>query len=126
MREGLRIFIDFTHWWKTREEGVKEMVENESVKTFGFQQLKLEAKRLTYAKVKIGLPGQQYKPQLPRPPEDSPDARISYFRSKKQIGVLGEKMLSNYEELSEKDVRQKVGEESFDYAYKKLVSRQQK
>ena len=118
MRDGLRLFVDFTNRWKAREEEAKEYVG--PVASLSYDSLKREASKLSYAKVKVGLEGEQYKPKLPRPVDDSPDVRISYFRDKEKVAALAELILPDLAELRDRDIRRGVGEKSFDYALDEL------
>jgi hypothetical protein len=122
MREGLRQFIDFTNWWKTREAEAKTHVESDNVKSISFQELKKAAAKLSYAKVKTGLQGEQFRPKLPRPVNDSPDVRISYFRERAEVAALLEVLVPNFEEIGDKNARREVGVKSFEYAYDHLVN----
>jgi hypothetical protein len=121
MRDGLRLFVDFTNRWKAREEEAKEYVG--PVASLPYETLKREALKLPYSKVRVGLEGEQYKPKLPRPADDSPDVRISYFREKDKVAVLAELILPDVEELRDGDVRRGVGEKSFDYTLGELSTR---
>jgi hypothetical protein len=115
MRDGLRIFIDFTNRWKARENEAKAHVG--PVSSMSYATLKREADKLQFARVKVGLEGEQYKPKLPRPAEDSPDVRISYFRERALVTALAEKIVPDFEDLADLDLRRQVGERSFDFAY---------
>lgn len=119
MRDGMRLFIHFTNQWKARAEEAKTKVS--PVPAISYSTLKQEVQELSFAPVRLGLPGGQYKPKLPEPPNDSTDIRISYFREKDDMLRLAEELLEDVEELKEKDIRRKVGEASFDFAYKSLI-----
>jgi hypothetical protein len=120
MRDGLRLFVDYTNRWKAREEEAKGYVG--PVASLPYDSLKREAAKLSYAKVKVGLEGEQYKPKLPRPADDSPDVRISYFRDKDKVAALAELILPDVAELRDRDIRRGVGEQSFDFALDELSS----
>ena len=119
MRDGLRLFVDYTNRWKAREIEAKAQVD--PVPAISFANLKHQAANLRFSKVRVGFEGEQYKPRLPRPVEDSPDVRISYYREKKRIARLADKLISDNEELADRDVRRQVGELSFDFTYKHYV-----
>lgn len=121
MREGTLLFTSFTNKWKTREEEAKNLVS--PVPSVNFTDLKKATANLDFHPVRVGLQGEQYKPRLPLPPEDSSTARISYWKEKADIQKLAEQLLPNVEELSEKEIRRGVGEASFDFAYKNLIKR---
>jgi len=115
------MFTSFTNKWKTREEEAKNMVL--PVPSVSFTDLKKATANLEFHPVRVGLQGEQYKPRLPLPPEDSITARISYWKEKVDIQKLAEELLPNVEELSDKEIRRGVGEASFDYAYKNLIKK---
>lgn len=121
MREGTLIFTNFTNKWKTREEEARKLVS--PIHSVNFTDLKKESANLRFYAVRVGLQGEQYKPKLPLPPEDSSTVRISYWKEKVDIQKLAEKLISNIEELNEKEIRRRVGEESFAYAYKNLINK---
>jgi len=116
MRDGLRLFVDYTNRWKAREEEAKIQVEPVPAITFG--NLKRQVETLKFSKVRVGFEGEQYKPRLPRPIDDSPDVRISYYRDKAHVADLAEKFIPEIEELGDREVRRRVGEITFDLAYK--------
>lgn len=124
MREGTLMFTNFTNKWKTREDEAKNIVT--PIPSLSFSDLKNEITSLEFHPVRVGLQGEQYKPRLPLPPEDSSNARISYWKEKVDIQKLAEELLPNVEELSEKDIRRGVGEASFDFAYKRLINKEAK
>jgi hypothetical protein len=119
MRFGMRLFIDFTNRWKTRENEAKALVS--PAPTLSYSGLKEEAENMSFAAVRIGLEGEQYKPKLPLPPSDVTDVRISYIREKEKVIRLAEDLLPDFERLRDRDVRRLVGEASFDYTYEQLI-----
>lgn len=121
MREGTRLFVDFTNKWKTREDEAKSIVS--PVPAISFSEVKSKSEKLAFSETRVGLKGSQYMPKLPMPPSDTTDVRISYIRHKKQVQKLAEKLLPDFEETREKDIPRKVGEESFDFAYKQLIGK---
>lgn len=121
MREGTRLFIDYTNHWKTRQEEAKAQVEPVQVLTY--PEVKHRATSVHFSPTRSGLPGEQYKPRLPIPPRDSPDSRISYFKSKVEIARLGEKLVEDSYDLSEPALARKVGEASFEFSYRELIGR---
>lgn len=119
MREGLRLFVNFTNRWKAREDEAKAQVS--PVPAISYERLKEEVKGLNFAQVRTGLEGQQYKPKLPEPPNNAKDVRISYFREREVLSQLAEALLLDLEDIRERDVPRKVGEASFDFAFQQLV-----
>jgi len=123
MRDGMRLFVDFTNHWKSREADAKALVS--PAPALMYSELKRKAEEeLKFNPVYRGIQGEQYKPRLPMPPSDSPDARISYVREKEKIFELAEELVpKEFEDLknNDKQLRKRVGEASFDYAYEHLV-----
>lgn len=119
MREGTQIFTNFTNKWKTREEEAKKVVS--PVPSVNYSDLKKESGSLTFYPVRVGLQGEQYKPKLPLPPDNSSLARISYWKEKDDIIKLADVLLPDIEGLNEQNIRRRIGEESFDFAYKSLL-----
>lgn len=127
MREGMRLFIDFTNKWKTREDEAKLKVSPAPALSFSEIHDYSEKKEvIQFAKVRTGLTGEQYRPKLPLPPSDAFDVRISYIREKSKVIQLAEELLPNFEELNIKDMPRLVGEKSFDNTFKELVKEKKK
>lgn len=120
MRDGLRLFIDYTNRWKSRSTQAKQEVDQ--VPAITFENLKRESRTLPFSSVRVGLEGEQYKPKLPRPPDDSSDVRISYFRDRQKVIALASALLENLDDLQDRDIRREVGEASFDFTYKQKVT----
>jgi len=112
MREGTRMFVDYTNWWKQSEPTAREQVLPLPSKTLS--ELKTDSQPLKFSSAKTGLKGQIYKPDLPRPINTNPDVRISFFRSKKKVWKLAEQLLDDFEDIKEKDVPRILGETLFD------------
>jgi hypothetical protein len=120
MRDGLRLFIDYTNRWKSRSAEAK--VEVDRVPALTFENLKGQIETLKFTKVTVGLEGEQYKPKLPRPVDDSPDVRISYFRDRDQVAALAGAMLEDVELMTDREIRKGVGEASFEFAFSQKVN----
>lgn len=123
MRDGMRLFVDFTNKWKSHAEEARAHVS--PVPALTYSAIKGRSAQLSFAPVRVGLEGEQYKPKLPVTVVNSPDARISYFRDKEAIRRLAEVALPEITEMKEKAVPRAVGEYSFDYAYAQLVMAQE-
>jgi len=122
MREGMSIFTDFTNKWKTREKDASAIVS--PVPSLSYPQLRAEAEKLKYSKTRVGIEGEFYKPKLPLPLNNPTDIRISYVQDKKNVLRLAEELLpEDFENESDREIARKVGESSFDFAYKKLVDK---
>lgn len=119
MRDGLRMFVNFTNQWKTREEDAKAYVL--PVPAVSYIELKRETDDVKFNPVRTGLEGEQYRPKLPVPPNNATDQRIAYFREKTEIRELADTLLPDVENIREKDLWRRVGEASFDFTYEHLV-----
>lgn len=122
MREGIRLFIDFTNRWKSQEAVAKALVS--PAPALQYSELRKRAENMEFSTLRSGLRGAQYRPSLPLPPNDSTDIRISYIREREQVYALAEVLLEDFQDLKsrEKELKRKVGERSFDYSYKSLVN----
>lgn len=109
MRDGMRIFTNFTNQWKGKGNESKQYIDRGSplaldeIKTKSSEKLKLNS-------VRSGLRGKQFMPKLPRPkPEPSSKRRISYTRELEEIETVKEYLLGEQEGSPSR-----VGEECFD------------
>jgi hypothetical protein len=116
MREGTKLFTNYTNHWKTREKEAKAQVSD--VPKLSFSQLKTELKSLNMSAVKTGVVGKQYKPDLPRPlVEDGDDeCRITYRRPRSKVMRLAKAYFGSDVDIDNRDLPSRVGEESFDRA----------
>lgn len=124
MREGTRLFIDYTNRWKTREDEAKAQVS--PVPTITYSTLKQQSESLSFASTRVGLEGFQYKPRLPKPASNSTDVRISFSREKEAVMELAEGLLPDFEELRDNEIPRRVGEAAFDFVYKQKVAEPKK
>jgi len=93
MREGMRIFTDYTNKWKTRaDESKKQMVAGTPL---SFEEIKVQATKLDFTASKTSVPpGGQYKPVLPVPKKlESHNRRISFVKTKEEVQTVGEHLL---------------------------------
>lgn len=125
MRDGLRLFVDFTNKWKTREDEAKSKVA--PIPAISFSDLKQELKKHQYSqsfkRTRTGAIGDQLKPILPMPPTEPTDIRISYMRSREQVDQLAEELIKDLEDIpTPKDIARLIGEKSFDFAWNQLFA----
>ena len=108
MREGMRIFTDYTNKWKGRsEESAKHIHAGEKL---SFDEIKAEAKTLHFISTKRSFPaGNQYKPELPLPKIEASTRRISFIKDKDDIECVADHLFGD----KEKDPSV-VGEKCFD------------
>ena len=90
MRDGMRIFTDYTNKWKGREEEAKELIQKGE--KLSFEKIKEEAKGLSFRHIRTSFPpGYQYQPKLPLPLRPEPtNRRISFTREITKIRTAGE------------------------------------
>lgn len=120
MIEGLRLFVNFTNKWKTMESEAETIVNR--AKSLPYPLIKDQADKLQMNPTRSGIPGRQYLPNLPMPPNSKPDVRISYTRSRDDIDMLAEKLIPDIEDIRDGDIPRMVGIASFEYAYKALLN----
>ena len=91
MREGLRMFTDFTNKWKGRERAQQAQDRIRSASPKSLQDLKVVAESLALSSVSSGARGKQYKPHLPMPPkEQKRQDRITFVRDKTDVQDVAE------------------------------------
>ena len=109
MREGMRIFIDYTNIWKGHAEEAKKHIEGE--KAIPFDEVKAEAGKLRFRATTKTVPqGDQYKPKLPLPKKLEPrKRRISFVKDVEDVESVAEHL------FDDKDADpSSVGERCFD------------
>lgn len=108
MREGIRPFIDYTNWWKADLDTAKAHISKGEKLTI--DNIEKASQTLKFNTVKRGIPGKQFKPDLPKPTNvQSKDLRISFTRPRETIERVSE-YLSGDRTLKPS----KVGEACFD------------
>ena len=108
MREGLKLFTDFTNKWKGSEQQVKESL----VKSVPLEinEIKARAGELKLQKTSRDRFGGQYKPKLPMPKVVKEVQNISFKRKIKEI-----ELVKNYLFESPQNIKPStVGEKCFD------------
>jgi hypothetical protein len=114
MREGLKVFTDFTYWWKGREAEAKAIISRSPAMDV----------RLLKSKMKEDMrqiPGdgraRQYRPSLPRPKEqDSGVVSIKFRRSVSEVELVAEHLEVDPDSPSD------VGAACFDHILRKARS----
>jgi len=115
MREGLKMFTNYTNQWKGRNE--EERVHSKATESVPFSFIVEEdnlKKRGISLEKKDG--GFIFRPNLPKPPTDKNYAIIRFSRSKEDIKIARDFF---YSDQSIEVKPSKVGEECFDYVLKK-------
>ncbi|HUL35773.1 MAG TPA: ATP-binding protein [Candidatus Eisenbacteria bacterium] len=109
MREGMRIFTDYTNKWKARADESRDHMKAGTLLTL--EEVKVESAHLKFTPTTTSVPpGEQYKPQLPTPKKlDSRYRRISYVKTVEDVQKVAEHM------FDEPDMDpSEVGEACFD------------
>jgi len=122
MCEGLKKFTDYTNKWKGQEKREKQQTLQTPLKS---SQLFLRSHEDVGKKLNIQFSttrrpeeenGSLFNPVLPLPATESRDARIVFFRPKKDVDFLIKNLVGEGEELSPSE----VGEYCFDRVIKDL------
>ncbi len=110
MREGMRVFTDYTNKWKGRAEESKSHLQGGN--PLSLEELRRESDKLDFNKTFTLPPGSQYKPKLPLPrPVDSRRRHISFLKEVEKIEAV-----ADY--VGDPDMRPSdVGEYCFDTFY---------
>lgn len=107
MREGMRVFTNYTNKWKGLEQESRFYIEQGT--PLSLEELKLTAEMLKFNKTQKPPSGEQSKPDLPLPPgRERTTRRISFEREISKIRTV-----ANY--LGDPDMQPpKVGENCFE------------
>ena len=89
MREGIKIFSDFTNKWKKSSKELQ--VLNSQLSTIAPEAAHRLVPEAKWASVTRGMGGKKYKPNLPLPKEDDPFRQIKFSRKQSEIAEI-----SNY------------------------------
>ena len=108
MREGMRLFTDFTNKWKGREDEIRELFKVGDL--LSPAEIKTKAKKLPLSSTRGYPEGEQYKPELPFPEKLEPTKRrISFVKGLTEIKKVGEYLLND----ADADASE-IGEKCFD------------
>lgn len=113
MREGMRLFTDYTYKWKGRAEESKRHMELGT--PLSLQEIKNVAKQLSLSSTRRSFPkGDQFKPRLPLPKRlETRKRRISFIRDLSEVKVVAEYLFKD-----ENADASAVGEKCFDLMLK--------
>ena len=114
MREGMRIFTDYTNKWKAYAEESRKHIEAAGV-PLSFEEIKTASKRLPFSPTKTQMPGgKQYRPQLPMPKRIEPRTRrISFVKDVEEVRSVAEYLFDDPDTDAAR-----VGEECFNLILK--------
>lgn len=120
MRDGTRMFIDYTNWWKQNEAQSKQHVQPLPSRTMNELKNMAASSIVKFNPTRTGLEGEIYKPNLPRPISEAVDLRVAFYRPKKAVMRLAEELLRDIEDIPEKNIPRSLGEYLFDEAHSKI------
>ena len=87
MREGMKLFTDYTNRWKGRPEESKDHIQGGRL--LSLEDLRLETEDLKFRKSTTYPPGFVSKPKLPRPPQsEQTKRRISFVKEVEEIETV--------------------------------------
>jgi hypothetical protein len=114
MREGMRLFTNYTYKWKGHAEESKKHIEKGGP-PLSLEEIKTEAKKLSFSETTRSVPqGSQFKPSLPLPKKLEPQKRRISFT--KDVGEV--KAVADYLFKDENADPSDVGEKCFDLILK--------
>ena len=118
MREGMRIFTDYTNKWKIRADESRKYIERGT--PLPFDELKQQSAHLTFTATTTSVPpGEQYKPQLPMPAKLEPRMkRICFTKTIEEVRAVAEHLFDDPDADPST-----VGEECFDMFLKEARRR---
>ena len=112
MRQGLKMFTDYTNWWKGRN--ADERVYSANTKLIDVDDLMApteEVEKTSPVTFRQSKGGYIFTPSLPKPSNDKPYKRISYSKSADEIGDVVEFL---YKDRDHQITPSQVGEKCFD------------
>ena len=109
MREGMKLFTDYTNRWKGRTEETREHFAAGS--PLSLSAIKAKTSDLKFNPARRSLPGaSQYKPPLPVPKKQNPRSRrISFTKEADEVAIVAEHLFGDAQEKASI-----VGEKCFD------------
>lgn len=109
MREGMRLFTNYTNKWKGRADEAKKHIKQGD--RLSIEEIKERAANLPFSVTKRSIPpGKQYKPSLPVPKKvESQQRRISFIKDIDEV-----KTVADYLFQDETTDPSEVGEKCFD------------
>ena len=111
MREGMRVFTDYTNKWKSQADESKKHIQR-GVR-LSLEELKETTTSLVFSNTRTLPPGSQFKPTLPVPPKVEPTKRrITFVKEVARIKAVAEYF--DDPDMQPSD----VGENCFDLIYR--------
>jgi hypothetical protein len=116
MREGLRIFTGFTYRWKGKVDDSRVLFQNLVPKKPAEIFEQIPDRRMSDVR-KLADRGEAkvFTPSLPAPPDEGKTVRISFVKSKKEVGRIAREL------LDDPDAKPgEVGEYCFDRVFEEI------
>ncbi len=88
MREGLKLFTDYTNDWKSR--GPEAKLQLKDTPRLTLAEIKTSSADLKFTQVRTGLKGKQYKPSLPSPATVRTEVRVSFTAERNEVEQVSE------------------------------------
>lgn len=116
IKEGLKIFTGFTNKWKNRDDRAKLSIQAGSTKNFTPSDVlnSIPTDKWVNMRGEENKNAKKFVPNLPSPPRDSTNRRISFSRPIEDIKIISD-FYFEYESASPKE----VGEKCFDEALRR-------
>lgn len=122
MRQGLKMFTDYTNRWKGRNES--ERVYSMAAQSVSIDSLigsREEIETSTPVKFRQNKGGFVFNPVLPKPENDKPYRRISFSRSIEEIKDIIEYLYNDREHIA---TPSQVGEKCFEFVLERAHSKE--
>ena len=122
MRQGLKMFTDYTNRWKGRNDG--ERVYSTAAKSISIDTLigtKEEVETAAPVKFRQNRGGLVFNPELPKPPSDKPYKIISFSKGTEEILDIVEYF---YNDRTHTISPSQIGEKCFDLVLEKARSKE--
>ena len=116
MIEGIKLFTQYTHLWKTHELAAISKERMKALEKVEVSELRSSKSGMVMTPTRGVLGGKQYKPILPRPSIIKPSVKISFVRPAKEI-----KKVANFLLGTPNAHPKTVGEACFDSALKEAT-----
>jgi hypothetical protein len=116
MREGTKIFTDYTNKWKSDPKGQREYSKNTNA--VDARKILKEKPNRHWVKVRNNVNERKFIPSLPIPSERNPRKQIRFSRCESEIKKVSKLMFGKTDKKPSE-----VGEECFNYQLKKALKK---
>ncbi|ENC6732723.1 hypothetical protein ABKZ05_003441, partial [Vibrio navarrensis] len=114
IRQGLKLFTNFTNKWKNREDRNKLSIHAGTTRNIAPSEVEKMIPNNMWKPMRGQPNAKQFIPQLPTPPKESKDRRITFSRPIEEIKVISEYYFEN-----DSTPPKEVGERCFDEALRR-------